>query len=187
MSRIGKKPIPLPQGVTVVIDGQGITVKGPKGELALVAHPHVRVTLGAGEGGAQELVVTVQDHEDASDRSLWGLHRSLVRNMVQGVTDGFRKQLEVVGIGYKVALAGRALTLEVGFSHPVKFELPIGIEAKVDKNFITLISADKQLLGDVAAQIRSIRKPEPYKGKGIKYVGEVVRRKAGKAVKTGAA
>ncbi|MBI4133311.1 50S ribosomal protein L6 [Candidatus Uhrbacteria bacterium] len=179
MSRIGKKPIIIRAGVTTTVDGRTVRVKGPKGELTMTLHPHVRV-----EERAGELVVTVASPDVASDRALWGLSRTLIENMVHGVTEGFKKQLEVIGIGYKVALQDRALKVEVGFSHPVIFELPTGIEAQVEKNTITIVGADRQLVGDVAAQIRSIRKPEVYKGKGIKYIDEVVRRKAGKAAKT---
>lgn len=185
MSRVGKKPIPIPKGVIVTLEGQKLRVVGPKGELSFTAHPHVTLLVTRADE-REEVHVTVRNPEDAKDRALWGLTRSLVRNMVQGVTEGFRKQLEVVGIGYKVALQGRKLVLEVGFSHPVPFEMPLGIDAMVDKNTITITGVDKQLVGEIAARIRAIKKPEPYKGKGIKYADEVVRRKAGKAVKTGA-
>lgn len=181
MSRIGKMPVAVPQGVEVHLDGSRITVKGPKGELARVLHPHVTVTQ-----ENNELTVTVASPEVKSDRALWGLFRSLVANMVEGVTKGFEKKLEVIGIGYKVTGSGDKITLDVGFSHEVPVDLPKGVTAVVEKNFITLASADKELLGESAARIRSIRPPEPYKGKGIKYIDEHIIRKAGKAAKAGA-
>lgn len=174
-------PVAVPQGVEVRLDGPRITVKGPKGELARVLHPHVSV-----KQENNELTVTVASPEDKSDRALWGLFRNLVANMVEGVTKGFEKKLEVIGVGYKVAGSGAKITLDVGYSHEVPVELPKGVTAAVDKNTITLSSADKEVLGEAAARIRAIRPPEPYKGKGIKYVDEHIRRKAGKAAKAGA-
>ena len=184
MSRIGKKPIIIPPGVTVDIEDGRVTVKGPKGELAERIHPHVSVSLNREKG---DITVDTASPDVKRDRALWGTTRNLIANMVQGVTSGFAKQLEVVGVGYKVALAGKKIMLEVGYSHPVEFPLPAGIEGSVEKNTITLRSADAALLGETAARLRSIRKPEPYKGKGIKYSDEVIRRKAGKAVKAGGA
>ncbi|TAK04986.1 50S ribosomal protein L6 [Patescibacteria group bacterium] len=181
MSRIGKMPVAVPQGVEVRLDGANITVKGPKGELARVLHPHVAV-----KQENNELTITVASPEEKGDRALWGLFRNLIANMVEGVTKGFEKKLEVIGVGYKVAGSGAKITLDVGFSHEVPIDLPKGVTASVDKNLITLASADKELLGESAARIRSVRPPEPYKGKGIKYVDEYVRRKAGKAAKAGA-
>ncbi|MDO8581740.1 MAG: 50S ribosomal protein L6 [bacterium] len=179
MSRIGKKPILIPSGVVVVIEGKTVRVKGPKGELTRVVHPHVTVREETGN-----LIVTVDSPDDGDDRALWGLTRRLVANMVDGVTKGYAKKLELVGVGYRAAVSGQKLTLNLGFSHPVDFLLPTGITASVDKNtFLTIIGIDKELLGNVAARIRSFRKPEPYKGKGIKYEGEVIRRKLGKAAK----
>lgn len=174
-------PVAVPQGVEVCLDGPRITVKGPKGELARVLHPHVSV-----KQENNELTVTVASPEDKSDRALWGLFRNLVANMVEGVTKGFEKKLEVIGVGYKVAGSGAKITLDVGYSHEVPVDLPKGVTAAVDKNTITLSSADKEVLGEAAARIRAIRPPEPYKGKGIKYVDEHIRRKAGKAAKAGA-
>lgn len=182
MSRVGKKVLPIPSGVTITVKDGGVTVNGPKGELSLVLHPHITVAI---EGS--ELKVDVQDHELVKDRALWGLFRRLIENMVTGVTKGFEKQLEVNGIGFKVALSGQTLKLDVGFSHEVDFQLPKGVSAKVEKNVITLTSIDKQLVGETAAMIRKIKKPEPYKGKGIKYMDETIRRKAGKAAKAGSA
>ncbi len=178
MSRIGKQPITIPSGVTVTIDGQKLTAKGPRGSLELLLHPHVTVKI---EGDVATIKVADPDLPD--DRALWGLFRRLVQNAVNGVTQGFTKSLELVGVGYKVAVAGQTVTLNVGFSHPVIVNLPQGVTAKVDKNTLTLEGNDKQQVGELAAQIRRIRKPEPYKGKGIKYTDEVIHRKAGKAAK----
>jgi large subunit ribosomal protein L6 len=182
MSRLGKNPIAIPAGVTVKVADGSVTVKGPKGELVQAIHPNVIV-----EVAGAEAKVSVKDPEAILDRSLWGLTHKLVKNMITGVTAGFSKQLELVGVGFKAALSGAKLNLDLGFSHPVAFELPKGIEAKVEKNIVTLAGASKQLVGQTAAQIRKLRKPEPYKGKGIRYVGEAVRQKAGKAAKTGSA
>ncbi|MFA6071966.1 MAG: 50S ribosomal protein L6 [Janthinobacterium sp.] len=175
MSRIGKKIITIPNGVTVTLDASLITVKGPKGELSQKIHPEVIVTQ-----DAEGIKVAVKDPEIKDQRALWGLFGSLIKNMIIGVTEGYTKSLEVNGVGYKVALQGKKLVLQVGYSHPVEFPLPAGINAVVEGNVIKLDSADKQLVGEMAAQIRKIRKPEPYKGKGIKYTDEVIRRKAGK-------
>jgi len=184
MSRLGKKPILVPAGVTVTLTAGLIKVKGAKNELSMPLHPHVTVT--ALDGGKQ-LSVTVADPTLKFDRSLWGLTHKLVKNMLAGVTTGFTKGLELVGVGFKAVLSGSKLNMEIGFSHPVIFELPKGVEGKVEKNIITLSGASKQLVGQTAAQIRKLRKPEPYKGKGVRYVGEIVKQKAGKAAKAGAA
>ncbi len=180
MSRIGKQPIEIPTGVEVLHEGTSLTVKGPKGHLSLVLHDHVKLNK-----SENQLTVEVLEPEQKRDRALWGLFQRLVLNMVTGVTKGFEKQLEVNGIGYKVALAGKKLNFSLGFSHPVEFELPETIEATVEKNIVTIKGIDKHLVGEIAAQIRSLKKPEPYKGKGIKYATEVIRRKAGKAGKAG--
>ena len=182
MSRVGRKPLEIPEGVTVDVGGDSIKVKGPKGELTVAPHPHVQV-----EAKDQELTVTVKKPDDVKQRALWGLYRRLIGNMVEGVTKGFEKKLEVNGVGFKVALQGKILKLDVGYSHSVEFDVPEGVEIAVEKNVITVSGIDKQQVGEVAAQIRKVRKPEPYQGKGIKYVDEVIRRKAGKAAKTGAA
>jgi large subunit ribosomal protein L6 len=184
MSRLGKKPIKIPSAATVKYAEGTLTVKGPKGELVFRAHPHAVITV---NDAAKEVGVGVTNPELLLDRGLWGLTHKIVRNMIEGVTAGFSKQLELVGVGFKVAVAGNKLNLDLGFSHPVIFELPKGVEAKVEKNVITLSSADKQLVGQTAAQIRKLKKPEPYKGKGIRYVGETVREKAGKAAKAAGA
>lgn len=179
MSRVGKKQIDIPSGVQVKIDGCDISAKGPKGELKLVIHPKVLI-----EQNENIITVSVKNTEDKMERSLWGTTRKLVSNIVEGVSSGFEKKLEVNGVGYKVAVSGNKIVLNVGFSHPVDFILPDGVSAAVEKNIIILSGADKQLVGEIAAQIRKIRKPEPYKGKGIKYVDEQIVRKAGKAAKS---
>lgn len=176
MSRIGKKPIALPAGVTVAVKDGVVTVKGPKGELTQQLHPAISVSQ---QDGAVQVAVT--DPTKHRENALWGTFGSLIRNMVAGVTAGYQKQLEVNGVGFKVALKKDSLDLALGFSHPVVFPLPKGISATVEKNIITLTGIDKQLLGQTAAELRKLKKPEPYKGKGIKYVDEVLRRKAGKA------
>jgi large subunit ribosomal protein L6 len=186
MSRVGKKLIRIPKGVEATIDRAGVKMKGPKGLLELKLHPHVAVEKKR-EDGADALAVTVSDERDPQDRALWGLSARLIENLVKGVTEGFEKRLEFIGVGYKVSVSGDTVKMDVGFSHDVEFKLPKGIEAKAEKNLLTLTGIDKQLIGETAARIRRIRKPEPYKGKGIRYEGEVVRRKAGKAAKaTGA-
>ncbi len=179
MSRIGKQTITIPAGVTVAIADGKVSVKGPKGELTRDVHPLVTVK-------QEDGIVTadVQNREQKKERSLWGTFAAHLKNMVEGVTSGFKKQLEINGVGYRVAMQGKDLKLEVGFSHSVVYKMPAVVTASVEKNLITLESADKEKLGQVAAEIRAIRKPEPYKGKGIKYVDEIIRRKAGKAAKS---
>lgn len=184
MSRIGKKPIPLAQGVDATVSAQSVTIKGPKGTLTVALHPLISVTQ---ENDPRTLTVHVQDETIVKQRALWGLMRQLLANAIAGVQKPYEKSLEFVGVGFKVAAAGpRKLNIEVGFSHPVVFDLPEGIEAKVEKQVVTLSGIDKQLLGEMAAQIRRIKPPEPYKGKGIKYTTETIRRKAGKAATKGA-
>lgn len=180
MSRIGKQLIIIPSGVTVTLQDGTATIVGPKGTLKHTLHPAVLPAL----NGA-ELSVSVENPDEKNQRALWGLSQRLLLNMVTGVTTGFQKQLEINGVGFKVALTGNTLTLNLGFSHPVIFDVPTGIQATVEKNTITIAGIDKQLVGETAARIRSLKKPEPYKGKGIKYANEVVRRKAGKAGKAG--
>lgn len=181
MSRIGKKPIDLPTTVEVTVKDCEVTVKGPRGSLTQKFDPSVKV-----EVKDKQVLVSVADPLEKRQRAFWGLFRKLIDNMVNGVVAGFEKKLEINGVGYRVALQGNALVLNLGFSHPIKFALPPGIIAKVDNNQITISGSDRQLVGEVAASIRKLRKPEPYKGKGIKYVGEVIRRKAGKAAKAAA-
>lgn len=178
MSRVGKKPIEVPNSVEVTLGDSEYTIKGPKGILTVKTHPHVTVNK-----EENTLIVSVKDGTNVKDKALWGLYGRLLLNAILGVTAGFEKKLEVNGVGYKVAIQGNVLKLDVGFSHEVLFEIPEGIDVSVEKNLITVAGIDKQQVGEVAAQIRRVRKPEPYKGKGIKYVDEVVRRKAGKAAK----
>ena len=178
MSRIGKLPITVPSSVNVNIAGQSVTVKGPKGELVLQVAEPIRVALEDGQ-----VLVTRPDDERES-RSLHGLTRTLIFNNIIGVTEGFAKQLEVVGTGYRVQQKGQGLELALGFSHPVSIDAPEGVTLEVEgNNKITVRGIDKQIVGETAANIRKLRRPEPYKGKGIRYAGEVVRRKAGKAGK----
>jgi large subunit ribosomal protein L6 len=186
MSRIGKKPIQIPTGVEATMTDAELRVKGPKGSLTLALHPHIRLERKKDEELGDVITVSVKNETDTKDRALWGLFSRLVQNMVLGVTKGYEKALEFIGVGYKVSLVGKTVKFDVGFSHEIDFPLPAGIEAKVDKNVLTLTGIDKQLVGETAARIRRYRKPEPYKGKGIKYVDEVIRRKAGKSAKAGA-
>lgn len=175
MSRIGRKPIPVPQGVKVAVEGSAVLVEGPKGKLSHTLPTGISVK-------AEPSVLTVDRSSDHRNvRALHGLTRSLIANMVQGVTNGFERKLEIVGIGYRAQLQGKNLQLALGYSHPVIFPLPDGILAEVDRQVaITLRGADKALLGQTAAKLRSLRKPDPYKGKGIKYADEYIRRKVGK-------
>jgi large subunit ribosomal protein L6 len=182
MSRIGRKLITIPSGVDVTVDGSTVNVKGPKGTLTVALHTHVKADVTP----EKTILVTVKDPEAIEDRALWGTSRKIIANAVEGVVKPFEKKLEFIGVGYKVAVTGNAVTMEVGFSHPVKIELPAGISAAVEKNVLTLAGIDRQLVGETAARIRRIRPPEPYKGKGIKYSDEVIRRKAGKAAKASA-
>jgi large subunit ribosomal protein L6 len=175
MSRIGKKNIEIPSGVEVKITGQNVMVKGPKGELSLKLHPRVEVK---NEGSI--IKVNVKNPDEKLERSLWGTFAKLIINMIHGVTHGYEKKLEMIGVGYRATVVGSKITFNLGFSHPVEFNLPEKMEAKVEKNILTISGSDKQLVGEMAAQIRKIRPPEPYKGTGIRYVGEVVRKKAGK-------
>ena len=178
MSRIGRLPIAVPAGVTVDIDGRAVKVKGPKGELSLNVAAPIEVTLEDGQ-----VLVTRPDDERAS-RSLHGLTRTLISNQIIGVTDGYSKGLEIVGTGYRVQAKGSSLEFALGFSHPITFDPPAGISFEVEGNTkVTVRGIDKQAVGEVAANIRKLRKPEPYKGKGVRYAGEVVRRKAGKSGK----
>lgn len=180
MSRIGKSPVNIPSGVDVKVDGNTVSVKGPKGELKQVLDSAIHFNLEDG-------VVTFTRDSDAPQlRAKHGLYRSLIQNMVVGVSEGFKKELEVIGVGYRATVTGQQLELALGYSHPIIIELPKEITVSADTQkgkapVVTLESFDKQLLGQVAAKIRSLRKPEPYKGKGIRFVGEDIRRKAGKA------
>jgi large subunit ribosomal protein L6 len=175
MSRIGKKAVPIPTGVTATINGQQVSVKGPKGELKSVLNEFVLVKM-------QEGAIKVDPKDQTKlARSSWGLSRTLVANMVQGVTVGFSKSLEINGVGYRAALAGKVLQLNLGYSHDVNYDVPEGIDIKVPKPTEIVVSGiDKQRVGQVAAEIREYRGPEPYKGKGVKYAGEKIFRKEGK-------
>ena len=180
MSRLGKLPIILTDGIQAKIDNNFIIVKGSKGELKQELNDLVKV-----EVLEKEIKASIKNEKVKKERAFWGLYRSLINNMVQGVEKGFEKKLEVNGVGYRIALAGKKLTLNVVYSHPVDFELPEGITGAVEGNVITISGIDKQLVGEVAAKIRKIKKPEPYKGKGIKYIDEVIRRKEGKTAGKG--
>jgi len=182
MSRIGKKPIFLPAGVTAEVKAHEVIIKGPKGTLQLTLHPHASVAQSTGEKGAQ-LDVTVLDPE-GDDRAVWGTMRALTAQMVKGVTEGYVKTLELNGVGFKMAIKGQGLNMSLGFSHDVDYALPAGVTAKIEANVLTLSGVDAQAVGRAAAEIRSLKKPEPYKGKGFKYADEIVRRKAGKAAKS---
>ena len=179
MSRIGNAPVPVPSGIDVSIDGAKIEIKGSKGTLDMVVPEPITVRSDDGS------IVVERPDDGRESKALHGLTRSLINNMVQGVTEGFRKDLEIIGVGYRAAAKGKnALELQLGFSHPVNYQAPEGIEFDVpEQTKIGVIGIDKQTVGQVAAEIRAFRKPEPYKGKGIRYVGEHVIRKAGKAAK----
>ena len=175
MSRIGKKAVSIPSGVTVTLDGQTVTVKGPKGQLAWTVSDEIEVK----QEGAEITFAPRNDTQRA--RGMWGLSRTLIANMVEGVTKGYEQTLELVGVGYRAAMKGQALSMQLGFSHDVDIPPPAGISFAVPKQTEIRISGiDKQLVGEIAARIRRIRPPEPYKGKGVRYAGEQVRRKEGK-------
>jgi large subunit ribosomal protein L6 len=175
MSRIGKKPIILPKEVEITYEGRTLSAKGPKGELNCLIHPKIELDI-----DKSQITVSISDNSKES-KSLYGLFRSLIANMVLGVNEGFKKTLEIIGVGYRVELSGNQLIFNLGYSNPIKYNIPRGIEAQLDqKNKVILSGIDKELLGVTAAEIRNFRVPEPYKGKGIKYLEEKVRRKAGK-------
>ncbi len=177
MSRIGKQPITIPQGVTITVDNDLITVSGPKGSLTQSTLPGINL-----EQSDSTLTVT-RINDEPKNRAKHGLMRSLINNMVQGVVSGFTKELELQGVGYRVALAGSDLKFNIGFSHEVVYRLPAGITASVEQNNIKISGINKQQVGQAAAEIRALKKPEPYKGKGIRYVGEHIIRKSGKSGK----
>jgi large subunit ribosomal protein L6 len=182
MSRVGKKIRVIPAGVQVEVKQNRLIVKGPKGELTQLIHPHVTISVNDGK-----IEVTVADPENKKDRALWGTFSSIIANLLEGVTKGFKKELEISGVGYKASMSGANLVLDVGYSHPVNFAPTSGVKLSVEKNVITVEGFDKQIVGEIAAQIRAIKKAEPYKGKGIKYIDEIVRRKAGKTATKAAA
>jgi len=174
MSRIGKKPIEIPEVVEVKIEGQLVFIKGPKGELSQAIRPEIKVEV-------KESKILVSPQKETKETSaFWGMTRALLYNMVKGVMEGYEKKLEIEGVGYRASIEGDQLVLNIGFSHPVKIKQPAGIKFSVDKNVISVSGIDKGLVGEMAAEIRRVRPPEPYKGKGIRYAGEQVRRKLGK-------
>ncbi len=185
MSRIGKKPIIIPSEVQVNLTQDEITIKGPKGELKRELPDILKFKEKTLEDNTGKEIIIKPRKESKKDYALWGLYRSLIANMINGVINGFEKKLEIVGVGYRAEVQGDKIVLNIGFSHPVEIKAPQGIEFKVEKNLITISGIDNQLVGQVAAEIRAIRKPEPYKGKGIRYQGEQVRRKAGKKASSG--
>jgi large subunit ribosomal protein L6 len=175
MSRIGKRPVTVPKGVTLDLQGQVVEVKGPKGELRRTLHPEMQLALADG------VLTVTRPSDEKKHKALHGLTRTLVQNMVDGVSKGFRKTLEIQGVGYKAEAKPYGVNLIVGFSHPVKYEAPKGIKISVENNTVVKVEgADKEIVGQVAAELRAVRPPEPYKGKGVRYQGEQVRRKAGK-------
>lgn len=177
MSRIGKQPIQIPSGVTITVDSDFVTVSGAKGTLKQFTMPGVTVSVNDG------IAAVTRDNDEAANRSKHGLMRTLVNNMVIGVSKGFEKKLEIVGVGYRVNMQGADLKFNLGFSHDVIYKLPQGVTASTEQNTITVSGIDKQQVGQVAAEIRALKKPEPYKGKGIKYAGERILRKSGKSGK----
>jgi large subunit ribosomal protein L6 len=180
MSRIGRLPVPVPAGVDIAIDGRRLTVKGPKGELSRELHPDMLVAR------EDDSIVVTRPTEQKHHKQLHGLTRTLVNNMVTGVTTGYRKGLEITGVGYRATLVGNKLQLSLGYSHPVEIDPPDGIAFELENpTRLAVVGIDKELVGQVAASVRATRKPEPYKGKGVRYAGERVRRKAGKAGKIG--
>jgi len=180
MSRIGRLPIAVPSTVDVTIDGRELTVKGPKGTLSRTLHPDMTVSR------EEDNLVVTRPTEQKTHKQLHGLTRTLVNNMVVGVTDGYRKGLEITGVGYRAALNGNKLTLNLGYSHPIEIDPPEGISFEVENpTRLAVVGIDKELVGQIAAKVRATRKPEPYKGKGVRYAGEYIRRKAGKAGKIG--
>jgi large subunit ribosomal protein L6 len=179
MSRIGRQPINIPAGVEVTIDEKMVTAKGPKGELKVKILRGLKV-----EKNENQLVVT-QEIENSDTQKQFGLLRTLIGNMIAGVSEGFTKELEINGVGFRAAMKGSVLEMSLGFSHPIEYTAPEGVMVSVNNNIVTVTGHDKQQVGEAAANIRSFKKPEPYKGKGIRYVGEHVRRKAGKAAAKG--
>jgi len=174
MSRIGKKPILIPENVEVQIEDEKVTIKGPRGELSQEIRPEIKIEIKEGK------IFVLPQVETKKTKAFWGLTRALLANAVEGVTKGYERQLQIEGIGFRANLEGDNLALQVGFTHPVKINVPEGIKFAVEKNIITVSGIDKELVSQTAAIIRKVKKPEPYKGKGIRYFGEVIRRKVGK-------
>jgi large subunit ribosomal protein L6 len=179
MSRIGRKVLPLPKGVTLAQKAGLVSVKGPKGELTKAVPTGVSIKTEA------DKITVLRENDERQNRAKHGLMRAHLANMVKGVTDGWTRELEINGVGYRAEVAGDTMTMALGYSHPVVFKLPKGVSAKVDKNKVTLTSADRDLVGQTAAKVRELRPPEPYKGKGVKYAEEVIKKKVGKAGATG--
>ena len=178
MSRIGKKPIQIPEDVEVKIEGQKVIIKGPKGELSREVRPEIKVEVKEGK------IFVSPQLETKKTKAFWGLIRALLANMIKGVKEGYEKKLQIEGIGFRASLEGENLLLNVGFSHPVKINVPPGIKFSIEKNIITVSGRDKESVGQIAAIIRKVKPPEPYKGKGIRYLGEVLRKKVGKKAAT---
>ncbi len=176
MSKIGKKPIIIPQGVTVTADDKVLTVKGKEGTIVLPVLPHTKLDL------TDNTLTVISSNDDMQGRANWGTMRALAQNAVNGVSVGFSRELEIQGVGFRVVLDGNTLVLSLGFTHPIRFEIPEGVKITVEKNSVKVFGANRNLVGQVAAKIREYKKPEPYKGKGIRYKGEVVKMKAGKKV-----
>lgn len=181
MSRLGKLPVLIPSGVTLEIGATEINVQGPKGTVKVLLAKNVKV-----EVVENNALVTIADKNNNKQKALWGLTRMLLANAVTGVTAGYSKTLDLVGVGFKAAVSGQKIVLNLGFSHPIEFNVPTGVTVTQEKNSLTISGLDKQAVGQVAAEIRALKKPEPYKGKGIKYADEIVRRKAGKVAKAAA-
>ncbi|NTW30421.1 MAG: 50S ribosomal protein L6 [Candidatus Moranbacteria bacterium] len=174
MSRIGKKPVPVPKGVETSVKANIVTVKGAKGEITFAHHVDVEVLV------SEESFVVNKCGESKRASAVWGTTAKILSNMIEGVTNGFQKQLELNGVGYRMAVSGKKINLALGFSHPVEVDIPVGIEAKIEGNILTVSGIDKRAVGQFAAEVRRLKPVEPYKGKGFKYVGEIVRRKEGK-------
>ncbi|PIR97141.1 MAG: 50S ribosomal protein L6 [Candidatus Doudnabacteria bacterium CG10_big_fil_rev_8_21_14_0_10_41_10] len=182
MSKIGKRPIELPEGVTAKLEAGKILVTGPKGKMELATNPLVKIKV-----EEKNVVVSIDDLSNTKKKAMWGTMRSLINGMVEGVSKGFEKKLEVIGVGYRVTTDKKKINLHLGYSHPIDLEIPEGLEVTAVKNVITVSGINKQSVGQFASIIRSKRKPEPYKGKGVKYSNEVIRRKAGKVMKAAGA
>ncbi|MDI6592063.1 MAG: 50S ribosomal protein L6 [Patescibacteria group bacterium] len=178
MSRIGKKPILIPESVEVKIEDQKIMIKGPKGELEKEVRPEIKVEIKEGK------IFFSPQIETKKTKAFWGLTRALINNMIKGVTEGYEKKLKIEGLGYRASLEGEDLVLEVGFTHPIKIKAQPGIKFLVKENIVTVLGIDKELVGEIAAKIRKVKPPEPYKGTGIRYLGEIIRRKVGKKAAT---
>lgn len=181
MSRIGKKPVIVPNGVEVIVLDGTLTVKGPKGQITRPIHGDISVNIEEIDG---KNVLRVENSNPDQNSAIWGTMRAHINNMIQGVTEGWEKSLELNGVGFKMAVQGKTLNMSLGFSHPVVYNIPEGIEAVIEGNILKISGIDKEIVGQTAAEIRALKKPEPYKGKGFRYTDEIIRRKAGKAAKS---